>query len=438
MIRKLFVVLGTLGVLFLGFAIVAVMGALAPKPERREAPQRVPTAYVQDAAYAPVQLKVYAQGEVRPRREIALTPQVSGRIIEVSESFVDGGVISQGDVLVRLEDADYRSAVTRARARVAEARQALAVEEAESALAARDYRELAGDDADPSALALRRPQLARAEASLAAAQADLADAELSLARTRIVAPFDGRVRSISANIGQAVSPGTPVGQIFSTDTAEVRLPLTDADLARLKLPFAFEAPYGEGPEVIFSADAAGATRTWTGHIVRTDAAIDPSTRQISAIARLEDPYGAGADMSGVGEGEAGFPMAIGLFVAAEIEGPTLERAVVLPRLALDEGGVVYTLAEDDTVERREVSVAAITGEGVVITDGIAAGDRVVVSRLPTAVGRKVRPLRPGEEATPPAQEEEDAEESDDGAQAEASEGRRRRRGGRGGTSGAGR
>ena len=429
MIRKLLVVLGTLGVLFAGIAAVALMGMMAPKPERREAPQRVPTAYVQDAEYAPVQLKVYAQGEVRPRREIALTPQVSGRIIEVSESFVDGGVISEGDVLVRLEDADYRSAVTRARARVAEARQALAVEEAESALAARDYRELAGEDADPSALALRRPQLARAEASLAAAQADLADAELSLARTRIVAPFDGRVRSIAANVGQAVSPGSQIGQIFSTDTAEVRLPLTDADLARLRLPFAFEAAYGEGPEVVFSADAAGAARTWTGHIVRTDAAIDPSTRQISAIARLEDPYGAGADRTGAAEGEAGFPMAIGLFVAAEIEGPTLERAVIVPRLALDQGGVVYTLAEDDTVERRDVSVAAITSEGVIITDGLEEGDRVVVSRLPTSVGRKVRPLRPGEEATPPAEAEDEAEESSE-AQAEAREGRRR--GGRGG------
>ena len=438
MIRKLFVVLGTLGVLFAGVAAVVLMGMLAPKPERREAPQRVPTAYVQDAEYAPVQLKVYAQGEVRPRREIALTPQVSGRIIEVSDSFVDGGVIREGDVLVRLEDADYRSAVTRARARVAEASQALAVEEAESALAARDYRELAGEDADPSALALRRPQLARAEASLAAARADLADAELSLARTRIVAPFDGRVRSIAANTGQAVAPGTPIGQVFSTDTAEVRLPLTDADLARLRLPFAFEAPYGEGPEVTFTADAAGAERRWTGHIVRTDAAIDPSTRQISAIARLEDPYGAGADRRGVAEGERGFPMAIGLFVAAEIEGPTLERAVVLPRLALDEGGVVYTLAEDDTVERRDVSVAAITGEGVIVTDGLEPGDRVVVSRLPTSVGRKVRPLRPGEQATPPEDEGEDeggedAEEATDDAQAAASGG-----GGRGGASGAGR
>ncbi|MBB4659224.1 efflux RND transporter periplasmic adaptor subunit [Parvularcula dongshanensis] len=398
--RKVLVILGTLGVLVVGFGLIALMGALKPKPERKESEPRLPAAFVQNVSYQPVALTVNAQGEVRPRREIAVVPQVGGRIVEVSPNFIDGGTIQKGEVLVQLEDADYRSSLTRAEARVAQAQQALQVEEAETALAQQDYRELGGDIDDASALALREPQLALAKAEFEAAKADLADARLAVQRTQIVAPFTGRVRSIAADVGQYVGPGTSIGQIFSTDVAEVRLPLTDADLARLNLPFAFDASYGEGPAVTFTARAAGAEREWTGYVVRTDAAIDPTTRQIAAIAQVRDPYGAGADRSKAVEGGRGFPMAIGLFVDAAIAGPELDRAVVLPRLAVQEGGIVHTLAEDDTIERTEVVVAATTPEGFVVTDGLEEGERVIISRLPTAVGKKIRPLRPGEDAAP--------------------------------------
>lgn len=434
MARKIITILSTIGtfagILLIGFAITSLMGAARPDFERKEAEPRLPAAFYEEARYEPVKLTVFAQGEVRPRREIALTNQVAGRITAVSDTFVDGGVIKAGDVLVRLESADYESALTRARARVASARQTLQIEEAEAELAARDYRDLTGGDADASALTLRQPQLARVKAEYDAAQADLADAELAVRRTRIVAPFDGRVRGISADIGQFVGPGSELGRVFSTDAVEVRLPLTDADLARLTLPFAFEAASGEGPQVTLSARAAGRERQWTGHVVRTDAAIDPRTRQISAIVRVDDPYGQGADKSGVAEGGRGFPLAIGLFVSAEIEGPVIERAVTLPRLAVQQEGeaaIVYTLDDEDTVVRTEISVAATTPDGVVVTDGLTEGQRVLVSRLPTAVGKKVRPLRPGEDVTLPAADE--AADDDEGETAG---------GGRSGNTGAGR
>lgn len=394
MMRKLATIGGTIGIFVLGFGLIALLGSLKPEQESREAPPRLPAAFVEEVEYAPLELTVSAQGEVQPRREIALTPQVAGRIVEVSEDFNDGGAIRAGEVLVQLDDADYRSALIRARSRVAQAEQALAVERAEAQLAARDYKELAGEDADPSDLTLRRPQLASAEAAYEAARADLSDAELAVERARITAPFTGRVRSTSADIGQFVSPGTPLGQVFSTELAEVRMPLTDQDLARLDLPIAFDAPYGEGPEVAFTAQAAGRTRRWTGHVVRTDAAIDPTTRQISVIAQVRDPYGEGADY---GSSESGFPMAIGLFVDAEIAGPTLERAVVLPRLAVQDGSVVHTLDEEDRLVRKRVSVAASTPIGVVVTDGLSPGERVLVSRPPAAAGTVVRPLTPGAE-----------------------------------------
>lgn len=390
MIRKIFVLLGNLGVIAAFVLGIAILGSLRPDAERKEPEAPAPVVFVQDVTYTPVSLNVSAQGEVRPKQQIQLTTQVGGQIVMVSDRFADGGVIEKGDVLIKIEDADYRLAVTRARARVASAQQSLAVEKAESALAQEDYNELAGASgtAQPSDLTLRLPQLARAEADYQSALADLQDAKLGLARTSVRAPFDGRVRSIAANLGQFINPGTPIGEIFSTDVAEIRLPLTDEDLSRLNLPLAF-FDKEQGPEVRLSTIAAGQMREWTGRIVRVDAAIDASTRQIAAIVEVVDPYGAAADN--------GFPLAIGLYVDADIAGPTVPNATVLPRLAVqptENGYVAYTVNDEDVVVSNPITVAATTAQGFVVTDGLSEGDRVIISRLNSRVGSTVRALDP--------------------------------------------
>ena len=389
MIRKLIILGGAAGLAVFFVAIMAVMGSLRPEPQTQEAETPAPIAFVQDVVYGPMSLKVKTQGEVQPQREITLAAQIAGRIESVAPSFANGGVIREGDVLVTIEDADYRLAVTRARANVAQAEQRLAVEEAEAALAQRDYEELSGNDAsdDPSLLALRKPQLAAAQADLASAQANLADAELALSRTRIRAPFDGRVRAIRANVGQFVGAGTTVGEVFSTNVAIIRLPLTDGDLAKLQLPFAFEATGDEAPQVTFTANVAGQVRTWMGRIRRVDAAIDSSTRQIAAIAEVIDPYGAGSDN--------GFPLAFGLFVDAEIDGPEIGNATMVPLVAVRGDNTVFVVTDEDVLDVRTPIVVAQAGEGVVVTGGIEEGALLVVSPVTVGVGEPIRPLYEG-------------------------------------------
>lgn len=389
MIRKLLVVFGTIGTVVATIAffviVIGILAANKPQPEKQEPQSFAPTVFVETVEYEPTQLHVYAQGEVRPKQEIDLTTQVGGKITEVSDAFAPGGVIKEGQKLVQIEDTDYRLAVTRARAEVAQAKTALDIEQAEAELARQDYEELQGLSGGdgPSELTLRRPQLARAEANYQAALANLRDAELALSRTSVKAPFTGRVRSINANTGQFISPGASLGRIFSTDVAEIRLPLTDDDLGRLNLSLAFNDPE-KGPLVDLSAIAAGAERHWTGRIVRVDAAIDASTRQVAAIVQVKDPYGAGAD--------DGFPLAMGLFVDAVIEGPALDRAVILPRISIVEGDNVFVVTDENTVSKRRVTIAAYTRDGAIITSGLEEGERVAVSRVTVNDGGEVRPL----------------------------------------------
>lgn len=373
MFRKLFTILGTLGIVFGGVAIVAVLGSLRPDLERQAPELAPPAVFFTVAEKQSVTLDVAAQGEVRPRTDINLTTEVPGRIVNVGAGFVDGGAFKEGDMLVKIEDAEFRAAQAGAKARLAQAEEALRMEEAESALARRDYADLGRDD-EPSQLALRVPQLAQAQANFEAAKAEYEAAQLNLRRTTIRAPFDGRVRERFAGLGQYVAPGAQLASIFSTDVAEIRLPLTDNDLAKLGLPIAFEASEDNpGPDVELSAFVAGEMHEWSAQIARTDGAFDATTRQVFAIAVVDDPYGAGAD--------DGAPLAMGLFVDASIRGRPIDGAIVLPRSALYGRNAVYVINEDDTLERREVNVVSSDRDTITVAAGLDAGERIVTSPL---------------------------------------------------------
>ncbi|WP_019959933.1 efflux RND transporter periplasmic adaptor subunit [Woodsholea maritima] len=374
--------MGRLLIVGLPVAIIAgfiflfiVMATLAPKPEKADARPRPVAVFVAEAEREPVALTVSSQGEARPLTEISLVPQVAGRIAYVNPNFVQGGFFEANEVLVRIEDADYRLAVTRAEASVAQARQALIREEAESELARQEWESLGEGEA--STLTLREPQLAEARAQLAAAEASLQEARLNLSRTRIFAPFAGRVRSKSADLGQYVGPGAELGQIFSSDTIEIRLPLTDNQLALLGIPVAFmESEARPGPSVTLSAILAGQERHWQARLVRTDSSIDPQTRVLYAIAQLNDPYGAGADN--------GTPLPVGMFVNAQIEGRTLDNSIRLPRSALRGENNVYVAEQGGRLSIRTVAVVTSNHEYVILTSGVSDGDMVITSPVRSA------------------------------------------------------
>lgn len=321
-------------IVLVGLGVVAFMTVEILKPEAEQADEKFAglSVFSEPITMADLDFKVTAQGEVRPQREIVVAPQISGRIDFVSPDFIDGGFIRKGQVLVRLETADYRLAVVRAQSGVASAEQRLAREQAEAEIAQQDLINLGITDSSP--LARREPQMAEARASLESAKAQLADAELALGRTAVVAPFDGRVREENVDVGQFASPGQSLGRVFATDVVEVALPLADDELGQLGLPLAFaETATEPGPQVVFNASVAGAPRTWIGRITRTSAAVNPQTRLINVIAELNDPYGAGSDN--------GAPMAPGLFVNAEIAGTKIENLFVAPRSAIRSGANIF-------------------------------------------------------------------------------------------------
>lgn len=356
-----------------GLAYALLVGKPTPAPE--PAPAWVPPLVdIVSARPGPRALQVQTQGTVHPHREIQLVSQVSGMIEEVAPSFAQGGFFETGDSLVKVEDVDYRFAIARAESQVAASKQVVAEEEGRALQARREWRDLGSVQAND--LFLRKPQLASARASLRAAEADLAAAKLDLERTTVTAPFNGRIREKLVDVGQYISPGTPVASVYGTDLVDIRLPLTDRQVALLQLPLnsgSTQAMDSARPPVTLRARFGNREWEWQGQVVRTDAVIDLDSRVVYAVAEVAQPFESPP-------GSERPPLSPGLFVHATIAGRTLENVTALPRSALDTDGQVMVVDEQGLALPRQVEILQSDAEQVWLR-GLVANERVIVGQL---------------------------------------------------------
>jgi len=341
-----------------------------PEPEKNEQAARPVSVYVERVKQSNVSLRVATQGEVRARTDVTLAAQVAGRVVSVSSEFTEGGTVVPGETLISIEDTDYQLAVSQARASVAKAE----VEVQEALATANVARKQLRNISTASSLALKKPQLARARAQLEAARASLSLAQLNLDRTKITLPFDGRVVETNVAIGQYVSPGTPLGRAFATSVVEVRIPLDDGQLASLDLPIGFTASKDNPVLVNLSAEVAGKVQYWRGELVRLDASIDSSTRTLFGQVEVKSPYVDNVSQHNM-------PLAVGLYVNAEIEGRSINDATVISRDALRAGDNVFVIDERDRLDIRHVGVVHSSTTRAVIASGVELGDRVIVSSI---------------------------------------------------------
>ena len=334
-----------------------------------------PGVRVYEVTLRDVPLAVASQGTVQPRTESQLVPEIAGRVTWVAPSFAEGGFFEAGDVLVEIDPFDYEQALVSARSQLAQARLRLAEEEAEAEVAQREWETLGRGD--PRELALRKPQLEDARASVAAAEAGVERATRDLQRAEIVAPYAGRVRTKNVDIGQYVRVGDNLATVYAVDIAEIRLPLPDDELAYLDLPLSYRGVERQAqPDVTLRATFAGEAHTWNGRIVRTESEIDSVSRMVHAIAEVENPYAPGPNPNRP-------PLAVGMYVEADISGRTARDVAVLPRQALRGRDQILMVTPDDRLSFRTVDVLRTSTESVIVGTGLQAGELVVISPLDT-------------------------------------------------------
>ena len=374
---------------FLVIAVALIVAAAIVTTPARLQPFQVErvsqTVRVLEADPKSVRMVVHSQGTVAPRTETALVPEVSGNIVWISPNLIAGGYFEAGDPLLKIDNRDYVTAVERARAAInrAEAEQEFSEFELQR-LKELETRELISRSEVEAGIRMARV----AEANLQEARASLQQTERDLTRTEIRAPFKGFVRNEQADIGQFVSRGTAIANIYAIDFIEVRLPIADQQLAYLDLPLSQrgELATARAPSVRLSADFAGQKYSWMGTVVRTEAEIDSSSRMVYAVARVI------VDNTETDAPETVAPP-VGLFVNAEIQGRPADNIIVLPRAAIRNASEVLVVDNDNRLRFRTVELLRIYGNEAFISGGIQKGELINLSPLQAVVdGMRVEPL----------------------------------------------
>ncbi len=370
-------------------------------------------------------------GTVRPKTELSIVPEVSGRVIKRSPGFRTGGFIQKGNLLFQIDPADYKLAIERRKAEIAQLRADIArlgqeeknhqadlniarshlellVQEIQRNRKLRRQGVISSGQYDQSqqnflrqertvqsiknVLSLLPVQLRQKRAALDANRSELKRAVLQLSRTKMVAPFDARVRETSLDVGDFASTGKSVGRIFDVSVLEVpvSLPVEDVRwvfrrIQKVSFPRSQEEVKPFFPAAKVSWSQFGKQFEWKGRVSLVGSGLDESTRALTLVVEIPEP------MRNWVPGEHP-PLFVGMFVQVEIEGITMSDVYVIPRAALRARDHIY-LFDDGKLRIQKVQVIRKGQDGVVIKNRVSENAQIILSAIPDPVsGMKLSSL----------------------------------------------
>jgi RND family efflux transporter MFP subunit len=375
-------------VIIVAFVIAGLMSLAKPDSLELESPNRevaVKTAVIKKSQ---VQLKVKSQGTVQPLTKTMLVSEVSGIVMALAPQFEVGGTFAKGDVLIKLDPADYQVAKQRADAQLQSAKAQLLSEQARSTQAKKEWEMTGRPLSEAPVLALRSPFLAEAQSRLLQAQAEVKQAELKLQRTVIRAPYAGMISATMVDVGQYVTIGARLGETFAIDFAEIRLPMTDKDLSKLgwNATSADQSIFNKN-KVQLKSTVNGKSVTWQAVLVRSEGTIEQSSRVQYLVAQVADPY----NIKGVSNRPR---LLIGSFVEAIVSGKMIDDVYTLPRHALRSNNRVATVDSDQRLKLLAVDYTYEDQANYYVNAGLEGQVEVVTSGMGIMVdGMKLKPFK---------------------------------------------
>lgn len=358
---------------------------------RRKSAALVETVTVERKTWSP---QLVVLGTVRPAQDIVLSPRVRGQVLSMSPSFVPGGMVEKGELLLQIDPADFENTVSIRQSELEQVEASWKIEEGRQSLAKQELELLGDSIADINrALVLREPQAASITSQLAAARAAVERAKLDLARTKLEAPFDAQILRRDVNVGSQVQPGDDLGQLVGIDEYWVMAAVPVRNLQWIR----FAEGELEGSTVTLRDPGAwGPDTTRTGRVAKMIGALDQQTRLARVLVTVEDPLGLNSDVP---------PLIIDTIIQVQIAGTSIDNVVRLNREYVHERGTVWVM-NDGQLEVRETDIVFQDPEFAYIRSGLESGEEVVTTNLATvANGVQLRKTddvedNPAEEASP--------------------------------------
>ena len=381
--RPLWQRLLALGLIVLLLAVGLMVSRLLMKTRpqaKRKAPKKMETLVrVVEVSPLTATVKIKARGRIIAAREITLQARVSGQVVFLHPDFIPGGIIAQDEILLKLDDIDYQLNLRRKDDALALAEADFRIEEGSQMVARQEWELITSltEDVDISSrdLALRKPQLAKAEAVVKSARTDLEKARVDLARTVIRAPFNLIIREENIDLGSEVSTTTNLATLAATDIFWAEISVPTEKLAWFELP---DSKKAGSPVSIHTRQK----QPHIGKIISLAPDLDHDGLMARLLIAMDDPLGLQSGRQ---------PLLLGSFVQAEIEGLKLKNVYSIPRSALYENNIVVLIDKESKLQLQPVTVAWKGVERVFVKDGLTPQSKVVISRVAAPI--KGMPLK---------------------------------------------
>ena len=347
--------------------IAILLMVFKPQAEKRHSQPKLAVVTVKKVNSETISVPVYSRGTIKASTDIILTSEVQGRVQSISKHFSSGGFFEKNEVLLKVDPVNYELDLAKVKSQVSKAELNLARVKA---------------DVRTNRLGKTKVGIARdaeAKAQLNAAQADRERVKILLAKTELRAPFSGRVLEKAVGIGQYISPGMQLGRIFSTKSAEIHLPLSDAQISLINIPFRDDTNPANHPSVRLKAGYGGASYYWHGHIVGTEGGVNERNRLLYLVANIENPFGSDPEQP------QRPPLIVGKFVEAEIEGSSFKNVFVVPREAVRNSSQVLTVDNNQRLHIHEVEILYRGKDNIYIKSGLKENDHIVMTPLDVIV-----------------------------------------------------
>lgn len=370
-------VLTPFAIIFAAVIVLTLFSIMAPEPAKKPIEVKAPLVSVMSLIPQEITFDIQSQGSVVPRTKTTLISEVSGVVTNVSNKFHVGGFFKKGEVLLTVDDITYQVALLRAQAQLESAQAVLIEEQARSHQAEEEWLLTGKTIKQAPILALRLPQLKKAQAGVLAAQADLREAKVKLARTKITAPYDAMLVAKQVDVGQYVTMGTSLANTFAIDYAEVRLPVKQRDLEFLNLSRIHQT-IEEGASVELFYQLNGNKHVWNARLTRYEGVVDSTSRVHYFIAQIDDPYSVLASSK---HNE----IRIGTFVNANVSGKNVANVTAIPLSAVYSGDTVYLVDNQNRLFIQKISILRSETNFAYSTDVFSTDKRLILTKLATPI-----------------------------------------------------
>ncbi|MGD8353763.1 MAG: efflux RND transporter periplasmic adaptor subunit [Pseudomonadota bacterium] len=379
--EKVALIVTAITVLFMTCAVAAYFYFNRPQAERRRPTPNTLIVDVRELTPTSYQITIPVMGSVVPDKEIDLKSRVAGEVVWTNPAFEEGGIVKDGQVLVRIDATEYELALVQKKAVLESAILDLKTEEGRQEIARSEWELLGLEDKATEMdreLALRKPQLAAFRANLEAARAGVKQAELDLKRTVITAPFNALVRSTDVNIGSQVTVQGTLAHLVGSDTFFIEALIPLDRLSWVHIP---ENPTDNGSKAVVRS---GTGRVVTGRIYKLLGDLETDGRLARILIEISDPL----DLERQNGDRK--PLLLGDYVNASIYARSVEDVFVIDRKYLKEGNKVYIAGEDDRLRIKPVEIIW-NGADNILARGLEQGEELIVSDVPAPVeGMKIR------------------------------------------------